>query len=65
LTSWWSATSFLVSSGSEPIVCAQLGRAVAVDGYVESRLEDAGTHLSFVGGADLIRSKWQAYSFQH
>ena len=34
------------------------------DGYVEDYLPDAGWHLSFLGGADAIRTKWAAYSHQ-
>ena len=34
------------------------------DGYVEDFLPDAGWHLSFLGGADMIRTKWAAYSHQ-
>ena len=34
------------------------------DGYVEDYLPDAGWHLSFLGGAEAIRSKWAAYSHQ-
>ena len=34
------------------------------DGYVEDYLPDAGWHLSFLGGAEAIRTKWAAYSHQ-
>lgn len=47
------------------MVRAQLGRAISIDGYVEQRLLETGTHLSYVGGPALIRSKWQSYSFRH
>jgi beta-1,4-mannosyl-glycoprotein beta-1,4-N-acetylglucosaminyltransferase len=32
------------------------------DGYVEDQLADAGVHISFLGGVDVIRRKFTAYS---
>lgn len=34
------------------------------EGYVEEYLDDAGWHVSFLGGEDAVRRKWAAYSHQ-
>ena len=47
----------------EKMVLQRLGRPQTDwDGYEEIQLDDAGAHLSFLGGVDTIRKKFTAYS---
>jgi beta-1,4-mannosyl-glycoprotein beta-1,4-N-acetylglucosaminyltransferase len=50
---------------TEPMVRLQLGdNHREWDGYREHQLADAGVHLSFLGGAEGVRDKLEAYSHQ-
>jgi beta-1,4-mannosyl-glycoprotein beta-1,4-N-acetylglucosaminyltransferase len=48
-----------------PMVRPQLGGPFfhgEWEGYSELQLEDAGVHLQYVGGAELVRSKWSSFT---
>ena len=60
-----STMAFRPGQFDEPMLRAQLGRPHGDwEGYSELQLDEAGIHLQFVGGAELIRSKWATYTHQ-